>query len=103
MDIPHKKDKDGIIIHVKVKPLSSKKALKIVDGILHVSLTARPVEGEANKQLLEILSEFFNVKKSDIIILRGSTSRNKLLKIKGVGHELCKVIQVYTDESHMFS
>lgn len=84
MDIPHKKDKDGIIIQVKVTPGASKRDCKVIDGVLNVKIPARPVDGEANSQLIELLSEIFDVKKGDIVLLRGRTSRNKLIKVKGI-------------------
>jgi uncharacterized protein (TIGR00251 family) len=85
MDSPHSKARDGIIIEVKVAPRSSKRGIVgVVDNILKVKLTAPPVDGAANEQLIELLAEKYGVKKSDIIILRGGTSRRKTVKIMGV-------------------
>ncbi len=85
MDIPHSKTRDGIIIEVKVAPRSSKKGIVgVIDNMLKVKLTAPPVGGAANEQLIELLAETYGVKKSNIVILRGETSRRKTLKITGV-------------------
>ncbi len=85
MDIPYSKTRDGIIIEVKVAPRSSKREIVgVIDNMLKVKLTAPPVGGAANEQLVELLSEKYGVKKSDIIILRGETSRRKTVKITGV-------------------
>jgi len=85
MDIPYSKTRDGIIIEVKVDPRSSKRGIVgVMDNILKVKLTAPPVGGAANEQLAELLADKYGVKKSNIIILRGETSRRKSVKITGV-------------------
>ena len=86
MDIPYKKTKDGITIEVKVEPRSSRKQITgIIDNtILKVKLTAPPVDGSANEQLIELISESTGVKKSQIKIIRGLSSKRKLVGITGV-------------------
>ena len=85
MDIPYSRTGDGIIIEVKVAPRSSKRGIVgVIDNMLKVKLTAPPVDGAANEQLIELLAEEYGVKKSNIIILRGETSRRKTVKITGV-------------------
>ncbi len=85
MEIPHSKVKDGIIIEVKVDPRSSRKEIAgIMDNMLKVKLTAPPVGGAANEQLIELLSEYFRIRKSNITIIRGESSRRKTVKITGV-------------------
>jgi uncharacterized protein (TIGR00251 family) len=84
MNLPYTKVKDGIIIQVKVIPRSSKKEIAGVEGnTIKIKLTAPPVEGAANEQLIELLSEEFKIKKSNIIILKGDSSRHKTVKITG--------------------
>lgn len=85
MNIPFKKTKGGIVIEVKVEPRSSKKGIAgVMDNMVKVKLTAPPVEGEANEQLIEVLSELTGVRKSDIRIVRGLSSRRKVVEIRGV-------------------
>lgn len=84
MKIPHKKTKDGILIEVKVEPRSSRKGIAgVIDNALKVRLTAPPVGGAANDQLIEILSKKTGVKKSSIRIKRGHASRKKIVEIRG--------------------
>lgn len=83
--MPFRQSKNGIIISVRVEPQTSKKGISGIAGnTLKVKLTASPVEGRANEQLIEVLSEAFNVKKTSIKILRGLTSKNKLVEIEGL-------------------
>ena len=85
MIIPFKKTKDGIVIEVKVEPRSSKKGIVgLMDNVLKVRLTAPPVEGEANEQLIEVVSELTGVRKSDIRIVRGLSSKRKVVEIRGM-------------------
>ena len=84
MQIPYRRTKDGVSIRVKVRPRSSRKGIEGVSGdIVNISLTSPPVEGAANEQLIEVLSEELGVKKSAIQILRGASSRYKVIAIKG--------------------
>jgi uncharacterized protein len=68
-------------ICVKVTPRAKQnKIAGFKNGALCVYITAPPVGGKANKALIEFLSDEFGVSKSDILILRGETSRDKVLQ-----------------------
>ncbi len=83
--IPFRKIKDGIVIEVKVEPRASKKGIAgVLDNVLKVKLTAPPVEGEANEQLIEVIAEAAGVRKGSIRIVRGRSSKRKTVEIKGV-------------------
>jgi len=49
--------------------------------IYRIKLTAKPINWEANKQLMTVLSDFFNVKKRFIEIEKWRNTRLKLVKI----------------------
>ena len=49
--------------------------------IYKVKLTAKPINWQANKQLQEVLADFFWVKKRFVEIDKWATSRLKLVKI----------------------
>ena len=70
-----------MIINVKVIPNASKPRIVEEKDLLKIYLKSPPVDGKANKELIEVLAEHFNVKKKDIEILRGQTSRNKTVKV----------------------
>jgi len=67
-----------------VKVVPNAKQNKVVEeaGRLKVYLTAPPVEGKANKDLIEFLSEHFGVKKNKIKIIRGEKLRDKVVEIE---------------------
>jgi len=54
------------------------------DRVLHVRVMAPPVDGKANKALTALLAEEFKVPKSKIRIVRGESSRDKLVEIPGL-------------------
>jgi uncharacterized protein len=70
-------------IQVKVISKSScNKVEKIDDEHYKVKVTIAPEKGKANKKVIDILSEYFNVSKSQIEIVRGKTMADKFIEIK---------------------
>lgn len=85
VEIPFKKTREGIRIEVKVEPRSSRKGISgIIGDTVKVKLTAPPVEGAANEQLIEVIAEATGARKSSISIVRGLSSKRKIVEIKGV-------------------
>jgi len=76
---------DGVILKVKVTPGSSRNSVaQLSEDRLSVKLTSPPVEGKANKQLIKFLSKKLGVPPSSISIMRGMTSREKILLVAGL-------------------
>jgi uncharacterized protein (TIGR00251 family) len=85
MKIPFRRTKNGIEIRVKVQPRSSRKGIGGITGdVLKVYLTSPPVDGAANEQLVEVLSEELGVRKSAVHIVKGLSSREKVVEVRGV-------------------
>ena len=86
INLPHKRTKNGIALEIKVEPRSSKKCIAgIMDShIVKVKLTAPPVDDAANEQLIEVIAEGLRIKKSQIKIIRGHTSKRKVVEITGM-------------------
>lgn len=70
-------------LKIKAVPRSSKNEIagETTDGALKVRLTAAPAGGAANKALVDLLAGHFHCSKSKIKIVRGQTSRNKIIEI----------------------
>jgi uncharacterized protein YggU (UPF0235/DUF167 family) len=49
--------------------------------VLHVWLTAAPVDGAANQELIKFLAEHYGVARSSIRLVSGLTGRRKLVEI----------------------
>jgi len=79
------KSKKELTLKIKVEPRSSKSAIVGPYGdTLKVKLTAPPVDGKANKELIALLSKELKVRKKDIEIMSGESSKNKVVKITGL-------------------
>jgi uncharacterized protein (TIGR00251 family) len=75
----------GVTIKVYVAPRSSaNKILGEHDGALKVALTAPPVEGAANKALVEFLAYTLGVPRSAVSLASGETSRHKTIRVSGI-------------------
>lgn len=70
---------------VRVQPRASNNQIAGVHGdALKVRLTAPPVDGAANKELIEFLADIFDVGRQSIRIVGGESSRSKIVEIDGV-------------------
>ncbi len=82
-----KETPDQFIIKIKVEPRSAQPGFAGAYGdSLKVKLSSPPVEGRANKELIEILSREFRISKSNIEILSGQNSKIKTVKLIGTEH-----------------
>ena len=75
----------GVEIAVRVIPRARKRGIAGTrEGALLVRLTAPPVEGAANAELIALLSHILKVPKSAISILSGQTGRGKRVGVSGI-------------------
>ena len=89
-------ERTGIaIISVRVIPRSS--STEVVgehEGALKIKLKSPPVDGAANEELIRFLSKNLDVRKADIEIVSGQTSRTKRVRVKGISeHEINRFLQ----------
>lgn len=68
-------------LNVRVIPNSSKTELIDEGEILKLKVCAAPVEGKANKAVIEFFSKHFKVSKSRVKIIKGEKSKNKTVLI----------------------
>ncbi|MBI2918900.1 MAG: DUF167 domain-containing protein [Chloroflexi bacterium] len=59
----------------------------IADGVWRVKVAAPPVGGRANDRLISFLAEIMGVASRQVCLVRGHTSRQKVLEVTGVGPE----------------
>ena len=69
-------------IEVKVIPNARKVKVEKDGEKYKVYVNAPAVDGKANKALIEILAAHFDLKKSQINIIRGETARIKIIKLE---------------------
>jgi len=77
-------DKDGqVVLRLRVQPGASQNAVTVhSDGRLRAAVTAPAAEGAANEALIALLAKTLRVPKSSVLLVRGRTSRDKVLYIK---------------------
>lgn len=70
-----------MIINIKAHPKSSQQKIIIKDDLYHAYLHAVPEKGKANVELIQLLSQHFEIPKNTIKILSGSNSSHKKIQI----------------------
>ncbi|HOW13060.1 MAG TPA: DUF167 domain-containing protein, partial [Candidatus Pacearchaeota archaeon] len=71
-----------MLIKVKVYPNSKKEEIiKKSDDSFEIKVRAEAKRGEANKEVIEILSSYFNISDSKIRLIKGFKERSKIFEI----------------------
>jgi uncharacterized protein (TIGR00251 family) len=77
---------EGATIAVRAQPGARKNAvLGEQAGALKVAVTAPPEDGRANAALVEVLRDWLGLRRSQVELAGGPTSRNKVFLIRGLG------------------
>ncbi len=90
-----------MILEIKVKPRSLEDKIIIFKkpNFLEIALKAKPEKNQANESLLKFLSNLIGISKNQIKILKGKTSKNKLIKIEKIEEiQLKKVLEKYLEK-----
>jgi hypothetical protein len=75
----------AVTFSVKVVPRASKNQIAGVEGdAIKVRLNAPPVEGKANDTLIAFLADALDVRRAQVEIVTGHTSRRKVVRVRGV-------------------
>ena len=69
----------GIIVNIKISPNAKKNEIIKSEGETKIKITAQPIDGKANKCLIDFLSKNFKIPKTSIKILKGETSKEKTI------------------------
>ncbi|MBL8172139.1 MAG: YggU family protein [Acidobacteria bacterium] len=70
---------------VRVQPRASRSEIAgELDGALKLRLAAPPVDGEANEELIRLLSKLFRLPRASVELLSGATNKNKVVRLHGV-------------------
>lgn len=68
--------------NVRVIPHAKQNKVVLDGDVLRVYTTTAPEKGRANRAVIDLLSEYFSIAKSRIVISKGATSRNKIVVIQ---------------------
>ena len=86
---------------IRVHPGASKNMITgYNEGILTIKITTRPEKGKANETLIRFLSDLLGIAKSRISIVKGNTTRNKVVSIQGVStsYAVSSLLEIYNRE-----
>lgn len=78
--------KSGAAFTVRVVPKASKTEIvgMMDDGAIKIRLTDAPTDGKANKALVKFLAKVLDVKRDQIEIVAGHSSRQKIISVIGI-------------------
>jgi uncharacterized protein (TIGR00251 family) len=83
----------GTVLRFRVTPRAKRNEISqvLADGTIKVRLTAPPVEGKANRALIQFLAEVFDISSSKIELTAGRRSRDKVVSVAGIDNETAQV------------
>lgn len=75
----------GVTFSVQVAPRSSQNQIVgVASNLIKIRLTAAPVDGKANLELIKFLAQVLGVSRAQVEILRGDRSKQKIVRVRGV-------------------
>ncbi len=78
----------AVYVSVRVYPSSARNEVAgFGDGVWRVKVSAPPVRGKANRELIAYLGKVMGVGRSSLSIVKGHTSRNKVVAVDGLTQE----------------
>ena len=78
----------SITFTIRVVPRASKsEVVGEIEGSLKVRISAPPVDGAANVEVVKVLAKAFGVAKSNVSIVSGETSKTKRIRVVGATSE----------------
>ena len=79
---------DGVRLRLLVQPRASvSEVTGLHDGRIRIRLAAPPVEGEANRALLQLLAKLLKVPLTALTLTKGSGGRRKEVIVSGIPSE----------------
>ena len=76
---------DGVSLAIKLQPRASANEIgQPLGDELRIKVTAPPVDAAANEALLRLLATEFDCPRGNVELVRGHTSRHKIVKLRGI-------------------
>ncbi len=90
---------EGLNLELIVNPGSKQDGFAgLKEGILVLKVRQRPVDGAANDAVLKCLSNLLSLRISALRLIQGTTSRRKIIYIKGNPTEIKNKLQALIEE-----
>jgi uncharacterized protein (TIGR00251 family) len=79
---------DGIVVSIKLQPRASSNEIgEALGEELRIKVSAPPVDSAANEALLRLLARELDYPRNRIELIRGHSSRHKMVKVHGISLE----------------
>jgi uncharacterized protein (TIGR00251 family) len=79
---------DGVLLSIKLQPRASVNQIgEPLGNELRIKVTAPPVDAAANEALLRLMAQTLGCPRGKVELVRGHTSRHKVLKIFGISEQ----------------
>jgi uncharacterized protein (TIGR00251 family) len=79
---------DGVLLSIKLQPRASANEIgEPLGDELRIKVTAPPVDSAANEALIRFLADTLDCARNRVELVRGQTSRHKLVKLHGMDVE----------------
>jgi len=83
----------GVRLSIRLQPGAKKPGVAGLHGQeLKIKISSPPVDGAANQALIEFLADLTGVRKSNIEIISGHTTRSKLVEIRGLDEGVVRTL-----------
>ena len=70
-----------MIFEIRVATNADKGEVKEYDNTVKVRVTAKPIDGAANAEVVKLLAAHYKVPEQSVKIIRGLTSKRKVVEI----------------------
>ena len=77
----------GVYVRLRVRPGAKSSEVKGLygEGAIRLSVAAPPVGGKANAEAEPYLAQLFGLSRSEVTVVKGASSRDKLVFVSGLG------------------
>ncbi|XP_023223927.1 uncharacterized protein LOC111625122 isoform X2 [Centruroides sculpturatus] len=72
---------DQIFIKIHAKPSAKVNEITGITDVVDIQISARPVDGEANSELIRFIAETLCIKKTEVDVVKGLKSREKTVSV----------------------
>ncbi|MCU7932913.1 MAG: DUF167 family protein [Candidatus Thiodiazotropha sp. (ex Codakia rugifera)] len=81
-------EQDDLILKLRIQPKASRDSLvgPYGENEYKITLTAPPVDGKANTQLVKFIAKAFRLPRSSVKLISGEASRSKCVRLKSPQH-----------------
>jgi uncharacterized protein (TIGR00251 family) len=80
---------DGILLNLRISPRAKRSSIEgpYGESALKLKVAAPPVYGKANAEAGRFLAKLLGISRSNLAVVRGTSSRDKAVLVHGVGED----------------